>query len=817
MKKNLKYFFLFVFLTITCLNGFTAEKLAGTPIASSGSATASYAFDGSYTTKFTASESDFSWVGLDLGKEYVIDRVGWVSAYGILGVFQGANSPDFSDAIPIWVIKTSQNGTIQYADVNCSRGFRYVRYVGPTGSYASVAELEFYGTAGKGDDSHLWQITNLPTVSINTVNGVIPFDKVTEISSTVIIISENGTNVLQKSETGIRERGNGSRTFPKKPWRIKFNKKQKVLNAPAEAKKWTLINNYGDKTLMRNMLAFDIARKFGMEYVPFCTPVDVILNGEYKGCYQLSDQVEVKECRVDIEEMTPDDNSGDALTGGYLVEIDAYAYEEVSWFRTSKFGMPVTIKSPDDDEITSQQFQYIVNYFNQIENKLYDTSPATGYRTIFDTESFIKHMLVNEVSGNTDAYFSTYMYKRRGNPIVYTGPVWDTDLGFENDQRTYPLVQRSGDTYLWNTNYASSADGMRNFAKTVIFNDPNTSDEIHQIWKGARNAGLSAEWIQNKVDEYALLLQESQELNFKRWPILNQRVHQNWKATGSYELECQIIKDYIDEQMVHLDKVIGFDPETELVQEPKVTIGTVSLNSSPEVDPVETALYVMDVTAEFAGKDGTVNVAYRLNEDEYVNMERDGDSYFKIFNYEDYKPGEYVVTVKATVTVSGEVVAMDERNAGTFVVEAKPVEVTIGEALLLTSGNNPAEAVVWAKNVMTKNADNGTLNVTYRLNEGTENDMEAVDSDYTATINCNELNNGEYKVTVKAVVKIDDEVVAEDEKEAGKFTTSTSGINEVNFDASNARYYNLQGIEVKNPAGGIFLKVVDGKVTKVKM
>ena len=67
------------------------------------------------------------------------------------------------------------------------------------------------------------------------------------------------------------------------------NEQPAAAPAPAKEKKWTLINNYGDKTLMRNILAFEVSRRVGLGYTPFCHPVDVIVNGEYRGCYQLCD------------------------------------------------------------------------------------------------------------------------------------------------------------------------------------------------------------------------------------------------------------------------------------------------------------------------------------------------------------------------------------------------------------------------------------------------------------------------------------------------------------------------------------------------
>lgn len=551
------------------------ELLEGTPIGSSPES-AMLAFDGDENTSYLANQASYSWVGLDLGDPHVIKKVEWTAPSNnpgqvLLGVFQGANNEDFSDAVPIALI---DNASDSGKDVDCSRGFRFVRYVGPANSYCNISELQFFGYPGEGNDSRLWQVTNLPTFVINTVDGEIPYDKEHDISSTVIIISENGTDVLEKSETSIRERGNASRQFPKKPWRIKFDKKQNVLDAPAKAKKWTLINNYGDKTLMRNLLAFDIARAFDMDYVPYCAPVDVILNGEYKGCYQLCDQVEINEGRLDIVEMGPEDNEGEALTGGYFVEVDGYADEEPVWFTTSLYKLPITIKSPDDEEITDEQRRYIEDYFNSFEALLRNSVSSPQYREVFDVPSFIRHMLVNELAGNPDIYWSVNMYKDRTDPKIYTGPVWDFDLAFNNDFRCYPVTQRSGNGYLWNTNSIWTATGMQNVARLIISLDPETAADILNIWSSARSDGLTPEWLESKIDEYGELLARSQRLNFLRWPILSTKVHNNPVALGSYEAECDAIRNFVYSQFHHLDEVIGYPiddestvPDVEMIDE----------------------------------------------------------------------------------------------------------------------------------------------------------------------------------------------------------------------------------------------------------
>ena len=509
------------------------------------------AFDGKLDTFFASWERSYTWVGLDLGQPCVITKVGWSPRNDglgpgrvVLGVFEGANREDFMDGVPLYIITDKGTiGQISHAEVDCSAGFRYVRYVGPADARCNIAEVEFYGHAGEGDQSRLSQLTNLPTVSIHTLDGVIPYDKENDITAQITIISDNGAKLLS-APGGIRERGNVSRTFPKKPWRIKFDKKQNVLNAPAKAKKWTLINNYGDKSLMRNLLAFELSRRMGMPYTPFGAAVDVVLNGEYKGCYQLCDQVEVNPGRVEITEMAPEDVSGEALTGGYFVEVDAYANEEKSWFNSQK-GNPVTIKSPDEDEITAEQRSYIEGYFNKMEN---------NWRTYLDLETFLRHFLVGELSGNTDTYWSTYMYKHRGSDIMYTGPVWDFDIAFDNDVRTYPVCSKND--YVFRSG-GSCAGNMHNFVSDII-NDQAGLAKLKEIWAAARNGGLTKENIEAFVSSHEQLLDRSQQLNFKRWPILSERVHQNPRALGSYSAEVEAVRKYMNDRIDWMDNKLGF-------------------------------------------------------------------------------------------------------------------------------------------------------------------------------------------------------------------------------------------------------------------
>ena len=544
-------------------------KLSGTPIGSSPSVDYSTfdatttrnlpkdAFDGDMSTFYASYDRYYTYVGLDLGSRHVITRVGWSPRNDgqgpkrvQLGVFEGANSPDFMDAVPLYVNdKQGTIGQMDYADVNCSLGFRYVRYVGPNDARCNIAELEFYGHAGDGNSTNLYRPTNLPCVVIHTKDNIDPWDKQTYIESIVTVLGDDGS-VLQDT-AGLRLRGNASMGFPKKPYRIKFNNKHKLLGSPANAKNWTLINNYGDKTLMRNIVAFRISAAMEMPYTPFCRAVDVLVNGEYKGCYQLCDKIEVKKGRVAIDEMKADDISGEALTGGYLWEIDSYAYNEPAPYYSPR-GLSITIHSPKDDEIVPAQRTYFEDYFSTLENRVYKSSSSnTTWRQYIDYPSFARYFLANQLSGNPDGYWSCYMFKKRNDQQAYTGPVWDFDIAFDNDDREYPLSNHTDYMY-------GSASHVRPFVEHILYADQHSRDEMLDLWHRARNRGINADLLTAFVDSVAQSLDASQRLNFLRWPILSQRVHQNPVALGSFSAEVNRLKQFLPMRINWMDSKLGY-------------------------------------------------------------------------------------------------------------------------------------------------------------------------------------------------------------------------------------------------------------------
>ena len=592
--------------------------------------TKSNVFDGNLNTYFASYDRSGTWVGLDLEEKYLITKIAYAPRYHdfsdgpqhlVLGVFEGANNPDFGDAVPLLMItETPQANVLTEQSINCSRGFRYVRYVGPNDVRCNIAEIEFYGYKAGGNNSHLPQLTNLPTITIHTANAKEVTSQDEYVKGIVSIIYNDGKTIFSDS-LEIRGRGHASWSFPKKPYRIKLKNKVNLMGFPARERNWTLINNYGDKTLMRNLLAFDISRRLDMAYTSVGIPVDVILNGEYKGCYQLCDQIEVATGRVEVQKMATNDIALPNLSGGYLLEVDAYAYEEDSWFTSASKYTPVRVRYPKADEIVTQQYNYIRDHYNKMENAVLSANykdPANGYRKYIDIESFIRHFLVGEISGNTDTYWSTYMYKERNDDIFKIGPAWDFDLGFDNDNRTYPINTHSQ----WVYEYGSSANGFRDIVNR-LFTDEYFVSRLKAIYGGYRDRGiLTKEALLQVVDKYVSEIGQSQQLNFERWNMLNSYVHQNPRVWGSYEGEVNNVKRYISERMDWMDKKLNYVPKTGMSEMPDFSdivvytqVNTIYFNNV--LEPVN--ITIVDITGKvIISKSINSNISIPVSKGAYI-------------------------------------------------------------------------------------------------------------------------------------------------------------------------------------------------------
>jgi hypothetical protein len=260
------------------------------------------------------------------------------------------------------------------------------------------------------------------------------------------------------------------------------------------------------------------------------------------GNYMLTEQVKEGKQQVNIEEQPKGTTAGPDITGGYLLEVDGFAGGEPVYFYTPQ-GMPVTIKYPDDGDINQAQKDYIINHYKKFEDALFSAGfadPVNGYRKYFDIDSYVNYYLVNEIMGNSDMFWSTYMYKKRGDDKLYTGPVWDFDIAVNNDDRLGNAM-----------NKLMLTDG-HNYKTWInrLMEDKTFRQRIRSRWNELKANVLTMPAF---IDQTAQKLAISQSKNFSRWHILSTKVYREYYIAGSYSSEIQFLKSNLANRINWLD------------------------------------------------------------------------------------------------------------------------------------------------------------------------------------------------------------------------------------------------------------------------
>ena len=393
------------------------------------------------------------------------------------------------------------------------------------------------------------QLSNLPTLYIETLNRVPITSKEAYVPATLRYVDASGVTLYDALE--IRGRGNSTWGLPKKPYRLKFSKKQEFLGPDrAKAKSWPILANANDHSLMRNALASVIGDIAGQPFTAAAEFADVVLNGEFLGNYQISDQMEIRKKRVDITEQDEPATADSDITGGYFLEVDGFAQGEPVYFRTVK-GVLITVKSPDDDIINNAQRIYIQNHIQKFEDALFSADmadPEKGYRKYVDAETLASWYVATELTGNPDGFWSTYIYKERGDDKIYWGPLWDYDIAFNNCRRQGDISRK----LILDTGYGSDLTGRW---IRQMWNDPWFLGLIADKWNSMLEAGVEEKVIE-AIDHYAELLEESQRLNFEKWSISN-RVYDELVLYNSYSDYVEYLKNYIHTRVVFLTQAFG--------------------------------------------------------------------------------------------------------------------------------------------------------------------------------------------------------------------------------------------------------------------
>jgi subtilisin-like proprotein convertase family protein len=411
----------------------------------------------------------------------------------------------------------------------------------------------------------LLSTSNLPIIKINTNGQEIAADP--KIVADMVIIyngpgeinNVNQTDYNYSGKIAIKYRGHGSMAFPKKQYAVETRDEtgENSINVSlfgfSSESDWILSANYSDKPMMRNILAYQLARDMG-NYASHTKYCEVIINNEYRGVFVFQEKIKRDKSRVNVEKMGTSDITSPNVTGGYIYSKDYIDPGAVTW--TSKIpGSPTVyqIVYPKESDVQPEQKNYLQNYVDSFELALNGPDyqdPVKGFRAFADETSFMDYFLVNEVSKNIDGFrLSSYFHKARLGKIK-AGPVWDFDIAWGNAWYDEGSLT-TGFSYSYN--YAPEETKVP-FIWSKLMDDVAWRTAMNCRYSSYRGNILNLLRINNLIDSLANELQFAQQRNFTRWDIIGKNIWPNPDPVPtSYAGDVSYLKTWISERLSFLD------------------------------------------------------------------------------------------------------------------------------------------------------------------------------------------------------------------------------------------------------------------------
>ena len=314
-------------------------------------------------------------------------------------------------------------------------------------------------------------------------NGNISKDKWLENCS-VYLMDDSGALYYKSDSLSIQGRGNTTWSYPKKPYKIKLNSKTDLLGK-GKSKRYVLLANWMDRTLLRNDVAFELARRTSLPWTPSGEFVELFINGQHRGNYWLGEQIRVESSRIKAD---------------YLIEMDTY-YDETWRFKstwgykpnTRNYGLPIGVKYPDDDDLTQEQFQEVKDLVAGVENAIYN---GGDFLSKIDLDSIIDWYLVHEVTYNGEPNHPKSCYFHFKDGVMIAGPVWDFDW--------YTFQPNTSGLFIPESIYFKE-----------LFKDRSVVARLKERWAELRPLFLD---VVSYISERAGLIQASEAINHQMWP-----------------------------------------------------------------------------------------------------------------------------------------------------------------------------------------------------------------------------------------------------------------------------------------------------------
>jgi hypothetical protein len=344
-----------------------------------------------------------------------------------------------------------------------------------------------------------------------------------------------------------------------------------------------------DRTLMHHYSAYSLSRSMG-RYASRSTFVELELNGDFMGTYVFMEKLKRDKNRIDISKLSSSDNSLPELSGGYILKIDKtsggdvasgqpLSYYLTNWDDDARYSEDISFRShydvegnaidfapfdppyhqnqyletyflyeyPKASKISSKQKEYIQNYIHQFETALLTDDFSTNersYLNYIDLDSFVDYFILNELTGNIDAYrLSTYLHKDRDG-LLTMGPIWDHNIGYNRQDRVPPTA--------WIAHYNRYVEQdawLVPFWWPRLLQDPFFQQRLKERWQNFRSNQLATSNVLDLVQTTADYLVDNGavERNYNTWSGI----------TINYSQAIGELKDYLENRLVWMDEQIN--------------------------------------------------------------------------------------------------------------------------------------------------------------------------------------------------------------------------------------------------------------------
>lgn len=390
--------------------------------------------------------------------------------YGTDGTWLSCNSDNESD------YKIGDDGK-SYSSFGRNHNFEF------SGTSGKILTITFEAPRSNGIATNIkMAVTDAPYVDPNNVkpSGSLPILYITtdaaiidkdlkdkEYRKGTYWLDPNGDTSIEQVGSAeeplsleIKARGNYTRTgFSKKPYKLKLGTKEELMGLSKSKHFALLAHADDDKGYLKNFVGFYLGNEiFQSEnapkgiFTPKEKPVEVVINGNYRGLYFLTESIRVEKTRINIEELGDTISDPALISGGYVVELDNYPDDNQIVLNEGGNAQNLLRITPDTPELYSPlQRKFVKDQFQKMDDLIY--SKSDDLWKYMDLDMAARYYVVMEIIGHWEAYHgSTYLYRNRGEgQHWFFSPLWDCGNAFGTETNKYftnASANRFGNTWI---------------------------------------------------------------------------------------------------------------------------------------------------------------------------------------------------------------------------------------------------------------------------------------------------------------------------------------------------------------------------------